>query len=90
MIVARSDRGTAVATIEITLEQLRNAILQLPEEQRRELLLEVERRPSTLLGRPDTPRPHSILDIPAVSVGAVLRPLSSNDDLLDEMLEGRI
>jgi hypothetical protein len=33
--------------------------------------------------------PHSILDIPTVSVGAVLRPLTSDDDLLGEMLEGR-
>lgn len=32
---------------------------------------------------------HSILDIPPVSVGAVLRPLTSDDDLLGEMLEGR-
>jgi hypothetical protein len=34
-------------------------------------------------------RSHSILDIPTVSVGAVLRPLTSEDDLLGEMLEGR-
>ena len=33
--------------------------------------------------------PHSVLDIPPVSVGEVLRPLSSDDDLLGEMLEGR-
>jgi hypothetical protein len=32
---------------------------------------------------------HSILDIPSVRVGAVLRPLTSDDDLLGEMLEGR-
>jgi hypothetical protein len=32
---------------------------------------------------------HSILDIPTVSVGAVLRPLTSDDDLLGEMLDGR-
>jgi len=89
LIVARLDRGAAMATVEITLEQLRNAILQLPAEQRRELLIEVERRPTTELARPDAPRPHSILDIPPVSVGAVLRPLSSDDDVLDEMLEGR-
>jgi len=34
-------------------------------------------------------RPHSVLDIPTVRVGAVLRPLMSDDDLLGEMLEGR-
>lgn len=32
---------------------------------------------------------HSLLDIPPVSVGAVLRDLSSDDDLLDEMLADR-
>ena len=34
-------------------------------------------------------RPHSVLDIPTVSVGAVFHPLTSDDDLLGEMLEGR-
>ena len=34
-------------------------------------------------------RPDSVLDVPTVSVGAVLRPLTSDDDLLGEMLEGR-
>ena len=33
--------------------------------------------------------PHSVLDIPRVRVGAVLRPLTADDDLLGEMLEGR-
>ena len=32
---------------------------------------------------------HSVLDIQPVSLGEVLNPLTSNDDLLDEMLEGR-
>ena len=32
---------------------------------------------------------HSILDIPAVSLGQVLRPPAGADDLLGEMLEGR-
>jgi hypothetical protein len=34
-------------------------------------------------------RPHSVLDIPTVSVGAVLHPLTAEDDLLGAMLEGR-
>jgi hypothetical protein len=33
---------------------------------------------------------HSLLDIPPVSVGAILKPLTSDDDLLGEMLEGRL
>jgi hypothetical protein len=39
---------------------------------------------------PTVGQPHSILDIPPISLGAVLRPLSSDDDLLGEMLEGRV
>jgi len=37
----------------------------------------------------ESTRRHSLLDIPVVSVGAVLRPLTSDDDLLGEMLEDR-
>jgi len=33
---------------------------------------------------------HSILDIPVASVGVILRPFSPDDDLLGEMLEGRM
>jgi hypothetical protein len=33
--------------------------------------------------------PHSVLDIPAVSLGSMLNCPTSSDDLLDEMLEGR-
>ena len=32
---------------------------------------------------------HSVLDIATVSLGSVLRPLTPDDDLLGEMLEGR-
>ncbi len=34
-------------------------------------------------------RRHSVLDIPKVSVGAVLHPAAADDDVLAEMLEGR-
>jgi hypothetical protein len=78
-----------MATVEITLEQLRNAILQLPDAQRRELVEEIGRFPSTYVERADASKAHSILDIPPVHVGAVLRSLTSDDDLLGEMLEGR-
>jgi hypothetical protein len=33
--------------------------------------------------------PHSLLDIPPVSLGPPRRPLTAEDDLLGEMLEGR-
>ena len=32
---------------------------------------------------------HSVLDIPTVNLGKNLRPFSADDDLLEEMLEGR-
>jgi hypothetical protein len=32
---------------------------------------------------------HSVLDVPCVSLGPVLRPFTADDDLLGEMLEGR-
>lgn len=32
---------------------------------------------------------HSLLDIRPVNLGEVLKPLTSDDDLLGEMLEGR-
>jgi hypothetical protein len=32
---------------------------------------------------------HSLLDIPPVSMGKMLRALGPDDDLLEEMLEGR-
>ncbi|MGO9471121.1 MAG: hypothetical protein ACLQIB_28640 [Isosphaeraceae bacterium] len=71
------------------MEQLRDAILQLPDAQRRELLDEIERVPSPDVARAAAPKSHSILDIPPVRVGAVLRPQTSEDDLLGEMLEDR-
>ena len=38
---------------------------------------------------PANPKGGSVLDIPPVSIGKMLRPLTSDDDLLGEMLEGR-
>ena len=58
----------------------------LPEGQEVTVLTTVKVRANPQPGRG---QPHSILDIPPVSVGGVLRPLTSDDDLLDEMLEGR-
>jgi hypothetical protein len=38
---------------------------------------------------PALARPHSLLDIAPISLGAVLRPMTAGEDLLGEMLEGR-
>ena len=34
--------------------------------------------------------PHSVLDIPTVNLGVMLRPFTRDDDFFDEMLEGRL
>ncbi len=39
---------------------------------------------------PAGPQPHSILEIAPVSLGVMLRPLTAEDDILGEMLEGRL
>jgi hypothetical protein len=51
----------------------------------------------TVLAQPTVPsaprtegsQSHSVLDISTVSLGSVIGPLTSDDDLLGEMLEGR-
>lgn len=60
--------------------------VRLPEGQEVTVL-----SPDSVLSGPqiEALRPHSVLDIPPVSVGAVLPPPTSDNDLLGEMLEGR-
>lgn len=60
--------------------------VRLPEGEEVTVLVPCRVLPATLK---DRSQPHGILDIPAVSVGAVLRPLTSDDDLLGEMLDGQ-
>jgi hypothetical protein len=36
-----------------------------------------------------SPAGHGVLDIPPVSLGAVIRPVTADDDVLGEMLDGR-
>jgi hypothetical protein len=44
----------------------------------------------TVLAQPaDGAKSHGILDIPPVSLGALIRPVAAEGDLLGEMLEGR-
>jgi len=68
--------------------QAKNGVVVLPEGAPL-----VEGQAVTVFVPPPAPpveaRTHSILDIAPVSLGSVLHPLSSNDDLLGEMLEGR-
>ncbi|HEV2970922.1 MAG TPA: hypothetical protein VGY55_13200 [Pirellulales bacterium] len=37
----------------------------------------------------DSPQPHSLLDIPPVSLGSLVRPFIAGEDRLGELLEGR-
>ncbi len=60
--------------------------VRLPEGQEVTVLTHGTVSPSP---QTEGPRLHSVLDIGTVSLGAVLRPLTSDDDLLGEMLEGR-
>jgi len=45
--------------------------------------------PDPSVSLPRGPGPHGVLDIPTVSLGTILQPLTGEDDLLEEMLEGR-
>jgi hypothetical protein len=44
---------------------------------------------AVLAASPSGSKTHSILDIPAISLGAVAGSFPADEDLLDEMLEGR-
>ena len=59
--------------------------VRLPEGQEVTVLAHGTVSPAPLEGS----RSHSVLDIATVGLGSVLRPLTSDDDLLGEMLEGR-
>ena len=65
---------------------LEDGAARLPEGQEVTVLAHGPVSPSA---RIEGARTHSVLDIGTVGLGAVLRPLTSDDDLLGEMLEGR-
>ena len=54
-----------MATVELTLEQLRDAIIQLPEPQRRKLLEDIQRLPTTEEARAAAQRVRSTFRMPA-------------------------
>jgi hypothetical protein len=54
-----------MATVELTLEQLRDAIIQLPEPQRRQLLEELKRLPSAGEAREAARRMRGTFRMPA-------------------------
>ena len=72
-----------------TLTEIESAVTTLPVDQKYELYryLEVQLQNSPYLQRSEAS--HRALDIPPVKLGSILRPLTRDDDLLEEMLEGR-
>jgi hypothetical protein len=60
--------------------------VRLPEGQEVTVLAQASVPPALLR---EGSQSKSVLDISTVSLGSVLRPLTSDDDLLGEMLEGR-
>lgn len=73
------------------LTELETAAAGLPAHEKRELLqFLLSRLHAEGIDTSDSHLPgHSLLDIEPVSVGAILRPLGCDDDLLGEMLEDR-
>jgi hypothetical protein len=70
-----------------TLTEIERAADALPQDQQESLfkwLSERMRREHL-----NSASPHSVLDIPPVSLGRMIRPLGQDDDLLGEMLEER-
>jgi hypothetical protein len=60
--------------------------VRLPEGQE---VIVVAHGATTGRGLLESSGPHSVLDIPSVSLGRVLRTQAADHNLLDEMLEGR-
>ena len=79
-----------------TLREIEAAVESLQVAQQKALfhflaarLGQLESRESQSSRESSETRPHSVVDIPTVHVGRVLHPISSDDDLLGEMLEFR-
>lgn len=68
-----------------TLAEIEAAVPKLNAEE----LVELEKFVQNERRKAAQPAGHSVLDIPSVHVGRILKPLSADDDFLGEMLEGR-
>lgn len=78
----------------LSLAEIEAAADALAPEQQRELWSHLAARlggmaPPSPGGTSNGKNGHSVLDIPTVNLGKNLRPFSADDDLLEEMLEGR-
>jgi hypothetical protein len=70
-----------------TLTEIERAADALPDEQQESLLEWLSERMRRRQLK--SAFPHSVLEIAPVSLGRAIHPLSSDDDLLNEMLEHR-
>ena len=72
-----------------TLTEIETAVQSLSADEKYELYRHLEGQFHSSSAPTSQSRGHSFIDIPAVHLGRVLLPLSPDDDLLEEMLEGR-
>jgi hypothetical protein len=70
-----------------TLAEIEAAASSLPHEEQRSLLEWLSKRMPTSSTAPSSR--HSLLDIPPISLGGIIRPPDADDDILGEMLEDR-
>jgi hypothetical protein len=75
--------------IMLTLNEIERAVEGLTTEQRQALRRFLDQSFDVSSVTHHSEHAHSVLDIPAITIGPLLRPLDANDDLLNEMLEGR-
>jgi len=73
----------------LSLNEIERAVDDLTRDEKRELHRYLEDALQRQPPERSAGGGHSVLQIPAVHVGAVLRLASADDDLLGEMLEGR-
>lgn len=72
-----------------TLMEIETAVGSLSADEKYELYRYLEGQVRSSAAPANPARRHSFLDIPPIHLGSVLRPLTRDDDLLEEMLEGR-
>jgi hypothetical protein len=71
-----------------TLTEIEAAAAKLPPDEQRNLLDRLAARVGKLASAPSSRK--SILDIAPVSLGGIVDRAGADDDILGEMLEGRI
>ncbi len=83
--LAEAWRPAILLDIMSTLLEVEAVVPQFSVEE----LAELEKFVHTTRRQKEQATKHSLLDLPRFSVGSILRPVSPDDDLLGEMLEGR-